>query len=90
MNTSNKIIGKISSPRDISFSNEENFSKSDNEMNIHFSDSENYEFFNKKEKKYELMDLQPDEEGNYNATNLYSSFCFKFIPKVNLTIENIN
>ena len=34
----------------------ENFSKSDNEMDIHFSDSENYEFFNKKEKKYELMD----------------------------------
>ena len=89
LNTSNKIIGKISSPRDILFSNEENFSKSDNEMDIHFSDSENYEFFNKKEKKYELMDLQPDEEGNYNATNLYSSFCFKFKPKVNLTIENI-
>ena len=89
LNTSNKIIGKISSPRDILFSNEENFSKSDNEMDIHFSDSENYEFFNKKEKKYELMDLLPDEEGNYNATNLYSSFCFKFIPKVNLTIENI-
>ena len=89
LNTSNKIIGKISSPRDISFSNEENFSKSDNEMDIHFSDSENYEFFNKKEKKYELMDLLPNEEGNYNATNLYSSFCFKFRPKVNLTIENI-
>ena len=87
--TSNKIIGKISSPRDILFSNEENFSKSDNEMDIHFSDSENYEFFNKKEKKYELMDLLSDEEGNYNATNLYSSFCFKFRPKVNLTIENI-
>ena len=89
LNTLNKIIGKISSPRDILFSNEENFSKSDNEMDIHFSDSENYEFFNKKEKKYELMDLLPDEEGNYNATNLDSSFCFKFIPKVNLTIENI-
>ena len=89
LNTLNKIIGKISSPRDILFSNEENFSKSDNEMDIHFSDSENYEFFNKKEKKYELMDLLPDEEGNYNATNLYSSFCFKFKPKVNLTIENI-
>ena len=29
LNTSNKIIGKISSPRDILFSNEENFSKSD-------------------------------------------------------------
>ena len=35
------------------------------------------------------MDLLPDEEGNYNATNLDSSFCFKFIPKVNLAIENI-
>jgi hypothetical protein len=78
LNTANKKIGKISSPRDISFSDNEKFDKADNEMNIDFSKSEIFDFLDTKDKKYLSMTLKPDENGNYNATNLYGSFSFKF------------
>ena len=78
LNTANKNITNISTPHDISFSDDEKFDKADNEVYIEFSKSEIYNFLDTKDKKYLSMFLTPVENNNYNATNLYSSFSFKF------------
>ena len=78
LETANKKIGNISNPHNISFSNDEKFNKTDNETNIVYSKSEKYDFLDMKDKIYLSMTLKPDEKNNYNATNLYNSFSFKF------------
>ena len=78
LNTTNKIIEKISSPRNISFSYYYGFIEENNEMNIKFDEDEIYDFLEEKEKKYELMYLKPNKKGSYNATNNSNSFSFEF------------
>jgi hypothetical protein len=82
-NTTNKTIVAISSPRDISFSDNGTFSGENNEMNIEFSGDETYEFLKKEEKRYEPMYLKKNkknnnDEGNYDAIINYDSFSFDF------------
>ena len=82
-NTTNKTIVAISSPREISFSDNGTFSGENNEMNIEFSGDETYEFLKKEEKRYEPMYLKKNkknnnDEGNYDAIINYDSFSFDF------------
>ena len=57
-NTKIKDIVEISSPCNISFSDNGIFIGEDNEMNIEFSKDENYTFLEKEEKIYEPMYLK--------------------------------
>ena len=80
-NTSNKTIIEMSSPRNISFSDNSSFIGENNKMNIDFNKDEKYEFLEKGEKKYEPMYLKKNsenDEGNYNATINSDSFSFGF------------
>lgn len=76
-NTANKTIIEISSPCNISFSDNDLFIGENNEMNIDFSKDEKYEFLGK-EKKYELMSFNANDKGNYDAKITSNSFSFGF------------
>ena len=78
MNTTNKTIEIISSPCNISFSDDYDFIEVNNEMNINFDEDEIYDFLEEKEKKFDLMYLKPNKKGSYNATNNSNSFSFEF------------
>ena len=83
LDTTNKTIVSISSPCNISFSDNLVFSKENNEMNIDFSEDEIYDFLEKGEKKYEAMYLK--ENITYNS----DSFSFGFDTQDDiLNIEN--
>ena len=95
MNTTNKTIIAISSPSNISFSdNNDTFIGENNEMNVDFTEDEAYDFLEKGEKKYEPMYLKKNkknenDEGNYNAIINYDSFSFGFDTQDDiLNIEN--
>ena len=95
MNTTNKTIIAISSPSNISFSdNNDTFIGENNEMNVDFTEDETYDFLEKGEKKYEPMYLKKNkknenDEGNYNAIINYDSFSFGFDTQDDiLNIEN--
>ena len=93
-NTTNKTIVAISSPCNISFSDNDTFIGENNEMNINFTEDEIYDFLEKGEKKYEPMYLKKNkendyEEGNYNALINSDSFSFGFDTQDDiLNIEN--
>ena len=94
-NTTNKTILEISSPSNISFSDNDKFIGENNEMNIEFTKGEKYEFLEKGEKRYEPMYLTKNnkkneyDEGNYNATINSDSFSFGFDTQGDiLKIEN--
>ena len=91
-NTANKTIVEISSPCNISFSDNGTFIGKNNEMNIDFNKDEKYEFLDKEEKKYELMYLKSEYgEGNYDAKINSDSFSFGFDTQDDiLNIENNN
>lgn len=79
MNTSNKTISDISSPCNISFSDNGSFiGEEDNEMNIDFTKNEKYEFLEKEEKKYEIMTFNKNNTGNSDANTTSNSFSFGF------------
>jgi hypothetical protein len=90
-NTTNKTILEISSPSNISFSDDNKFIGENNEMNIEFTKDEKYEFLEKGEKRYEPMYLtqNKNDEGNYNAIINSDSFSFGFDTQGDiLKIEN--
>jgi hypothetical protein len=90
-NTTNKTILEISSPSNISFSDNDKFIGENNEMNIEFTKDEKYEFLEKGEKRYEPMYLtqNKNDEGNYNAIINSDSFSFGFDTQGDiLKIEN--
>lgn len=76
-NTANKTIIEISSPCNISFSDNDLFIGENNEMYIDFSKDEKYEFLGK-EKKYELMSFNVNDKDNYDAKITSDSFSFGF------------
>lgn len=81
MNTTNKDIVEISSPCNISFSDNGIFIGEDNEMNIEFSKDENYTFLEKEEKIYELMYMKSYKKNDkdiYDAKINSASFSFDF------------
>lgn len=77
-NTTNKTISEISSPCNISFSDNETFIGANNDMNIEFEEDEKYDFLEEIEKKYELMNFNKNSEGNYDAEVKSSYFSFGF------------
>ena len=88
-NTTQKKILEISSPCNISFSNNDTFIEENNEMNIDFNEDETYEFLEEKEKKYELMNIKTNNKGNYDAIINSDSFSFGFDTQDDiLNIEN--
>ena len=89
LKTNGKKIVEISSPHNISFSDNDNFVGENNDMNIEFDEDEKYEFLEEIEKKYELMYLNKNNKGNYDAEIKSDYFSFGFDTQDDiLNIEN--